>query len=563
MEQKPAQWAEEKWRAWLWDRNSARTDLFWLSNYVLGHDWINEKIHRPIIDFLPRLHGGEDVFDFKEHRLMGYRPHVPLEDLNPEELRNLLILQWRGSLKTTLISQDAYVQWILNYPDIRIALVTAVGEQGQATFDGVRKSFQFCEGLRYLFPELCPPAKRAADWGNQEAFTVCNRPRNRKEPSMSLISVGKVIAGYHYDILGISDVVDVNNSRTPGQNAQVINFMGYCEPLVERYPNGRGGWKIVEGTPYDYGDYYQTIRDSEESKPPEEKSWKIYIHSARNEDGTAHWPERMPIEKLSEMERDPTIGPYIVAAQYLMNPIPQGGGLATREQIVFTPAKLIKQLLPMMNKYCTIDLAGMEENTRASNDDTVMNVAGWDNDGRLYPFDIRMGKFTPHQVIEQMFEIWTRHRIIAFKIEKDAHARVLLPFLRREMEKRNIFMTIVEIKRDNRVSKKQRIRGLQAWFQAGLIRFSDDLTCKPELINQIIRFSGTSTYHDDILDTLVDHCFSRDGQLNYDVVPDEPRGQLIPFARPETRFLGFDPVTHQSQWSDDITSEFPTPMTGM
>jgi hypothetical protein len=550
----------EKWQfeKWLEKRQRARTDLFWLVNFILEHDWVTHEIHDPLIDFLPKFQGGEDNFDFDKHIWYGYTPKVPLEELSPEELRNLMVLQFRGSLKTTIVAEALSIQFILNYPDIRIALATCVGEQGETCMDPIRKHFQFNENLRFLFPELCPQAKKAADWGNMKEFTVCRRTRRRKEPTMMLISVGKVIAGYHCDVLLISDIVDINNVQTPGQIQNVINFVGHCEPLVERYPNGTGGWKIVEGTTYDYSDFYSVLRDSEAEKKADKHEWKIYVQSAKKDDGTAYWPERMPLARLEAMENDPTIGPRLVSAQYYLNPIPMGGGLAKDEEIIFIDdLKLLRALRPMLRKHVTIDLNGMDPASKKS-DFFALNVSGFDRDGRMICLDLRCGRPSVFEVIDMMFEVDDLYGSptmpLDYKMEKDMAEKVLMPFLKREMEKRHHYLTIVATSRDTRMSKKQRIRALQPWFQAKLIRFAGDITCKAELISQIKRFSDTSTYHDDILDTIADQMQNREGGVNYDVIPDAPRDaereNLPSFCK--DKFLGFDPNSGQPMWSLDM-----------
>jgi hypothetical protein len=559
----------EMFKLWLDGRQRARTDLFFLAHDVLGYDWVNHKVHDEVIDFLPHKPGGVDHMDFEKKAFYGYKPSIPIEEFEPDSTHWYLHLDPRGTLKTTVDTVCDTIQWIINWPDIRVAIVTAVGEQGETAYDEIRKKFQFCNRFRQLFPELCPPAKSAADWGNSEKFTVCNRPRLRKEPTVMLISVGKVIAGYHVDLMKISDVVDINNSGTPGQIQGVIRFIGFCEPIIETFINQRSGWKMIEGTTYDYGDLHQTIRDSEEAKAPADRKWKMLVRSAIKPDGTALWDEKLPITKLKSMETDPTIGAYIVASQYYLNPVPASGALGTREQILFTPHRIIEQLRGRMNIYTTIDLAGMDEDAinRSKNDDTVLNTAGWDSDGRLYVLDIRVGKFTPGQVIDNMFEVYRIYKPLGFKIEKEAHSRVLAPFIRREMEKRNVWLPIIYMKRDNRKSKKQRISGLQSYFSAGkTIYFDDTIQCRAELINQVVRFSQTSTYHDDILDTIVDHCFTEDGNPSIDAVPNAPKGTDDRPGPVRQKFLGFDPHSHEATWSwnssNTIDSRFYDAITG-
>ncbi len=140
------------------------------------------------------------------------------------------------------------------------------------------------------------------------------------------------------------------------------------------------------------------------------------------------------------------------------------------------------------------------------------------------------------------------HAVLDFKIEKDAHARILLPFLKREMSKRGTWPLMVPIKRDTRISKKQRIMGLQAWFRAGNIRILEDIQPRLEIIQQITRFSLTSHYHDDILDTMADHLQNSEGGVSFDVMP---RGKdPVQFEHFIDKFQGFGPEGSQIWYLD-------------
>ncbi|HEX8838736.1 MAG TPA: phage terminase large subunit, partial [Candidatus Acidoferrum sp.] len=447
--------------------------------------------------------------------------------------RNTLILFPRGHLKTTIITIAHTIQWILNYPNIRILISTATGDQCTKMLREIKGHFQFNKRFRGMFPDYCPPAKKAADFGSMEEFTVPNRTLHRKEPTVSTCSVGKVIAGAHYEVIKNSDLVDKENVKTPGQIADVISHFGYLNPLLERSAiSPFHGWTDVEGTRYDFGDLYGRLLAA--------GTWRTLVRPRDGEDTV--WPARFPVSELKRIERE--IGPQIFSAQYRNKPVPPEGGLCDPKEIVFLPGTTVRQLMPMLRLHCTIDLHGLEP-AKNDNDFTALTVHGFDRDGRMYVVDIRHGRFTPHQVIWHVFDIYSRYpHIVDFKIEKDAHARVLLPFLQREMSKRQRFPIMVPIRRDTHTTKQQRIRGLQSWFKAGIIRFADDLSCKPELILEIMQFpSQSSGVHDDILDTLADAMQNSegDGGVNYDVCADPYFDPQMQFARdkPKDRFLGF------------------------
>jgi predicted phage terminase large subunit-like protein len=479
--------------------------------------------------------------------------------------RKRLFLYPRGHLKTTVITIAHSIQWILNYPDVRILLSMATGDQVQRVMQEVLFCFRYNERFRWLYPDYCPAARTAKEFGTNDGFTVPNRKRRwMKEATVSTASVGKVIASGHYEVIKHSDLVDKENVKTPNQVADVISHFRYMNPLLERGPVApHHGWTDVEGTRYDYSDLYGHIVDEEEKLPAEERTWQILVRSAINPDNTTLWPRRFPIAELKQMEKD--LGPFIYCCQMLQRPIPVGSGLASKEEIVWVRPDIIKQLLPMLRLSCTIDLAGMEPD-KTSGDFTVMTTAGWDRDGRLTVVDIRCDHYSAEQVIDLMFSLASTYKLECFKIEKDAHARVLLPCLKREISKRGQLTgrwlpPVVTLQRDNRTSKKQRIKGLQPFFAAGLIRFADGGAAKIETIQQILRFSQTSHYHDDILDTLADHLQGRDGEAAADLVPDAPRGEDP--AAPRDQFLGFDPAGAEQWLLDAGGARYFDEMTGL
>jgi predicted phage terminase large subunit-like protein len=192
-----------------------------------------------------------------------------------------------------------------------------------------------------------------------------------------------------------------------------------------------------------------------------------------------------------------------LAAQYLMNPIVAGQGLIDDvKQLIWTPEKIMDQLLPRMSLYAALDVAGMEDVKGHDSDFTVLTVGGFAN-ARLYIPFMLYGRPPVEEVIEWIFRVFDLFpQIVKLKIQKQALERVLLSNLRREMSKRGRFLPIQAEAVDNQQSKKSKIRGLRPWFQDGNIRFSDSLPYRTAIETEI---KGFPKYrHDDILDTLTD-----------------------------------------------------------
>lgn len=564
----------ERWKR---DRHRGRTDLFWLANVVLSP--ADSRIMQPhahgcIVDHCQKFVGRRDVLHAMDlrggtPRLVDSQEVVPMWDLQGP--RDTMLLVSRGHLKTTINTIAHSIQWILNYPDVRILLVTATEEKAMLIVNKIKQHFQFNAYFRFLYPEYCPDAKKVSDWGSSTQIRVVtpwNKKRGGDEPTIMTAAVGKALASTHHDVIKISDVVTENNVKTPGQIQEVKDFMSYMEPLRERGPARcptcrktftttccagvtpdlglpNPGWLTDEGTIYDFADFHQTQLDEDAKR--ETKMWFVTKQSCwvNKEKRLALWPERFPPAELDRI-RDVKMGPVIFSSQYELEPIRSEEGLATPDEIKFFEAHLVRQLMPRYRVWTTVDLADMDPQTQG--DFVVFTTCGFDGDGRCDVLSIMRGRYSQDYVIEAFFVLQRFFPSnIGFKVQKDHFARTLRTPLQREQAKRNTWLNIEMCPIDTRVSKVHRIKQLRWWFKQGIIRFADNIPCKSDLIMEILRFPRGA--HDDILDTLADQMQNRDGEPNADAMPDAPRGSY-PDPIQDT-FLEFDPITKEQRWLRD------------
>lgn len=548
--------------SYLAKRQRARTDLFWLCNEVLAPPDSRIMVphaHDLIVNHCQKFKGCTEIMDPNALKIVASQQNCRLWDL--EGPRSNLLLVSRGHLKSTIHCVGQAIQWILNYPDIRILICSATGPQVAKFLKEIKEHFQFNSRLRFLFPEFCP--KKPNDFGNSEQFTVKNRQRKWKEETVETASIEQAKTGARYEVIIATDVVTENNIRTSGQIQQAKDFFGFLEPLRERGPAKNGkpnpGWKFVEGTIYDFSDYYQMILDHEAKLPAAEKQWKITRQSCwiNKEKRITLWPERFPAEELDRIRNSPEVGPYIFSSQYELDPVAPGTGLASKEQIQFFPAHLVRQLLPRYQRVSTtIDLATLD-GSNVNGDFVSMVTAGFDSDGRLDVFSIQNDRFTDEQVVERMFLIQAVYPQNAeFRIQKDQISSGLKTLLRREMVKRKQWLNVKYPPIPTNESKTHRIiRQLRGWFALGLIRFADNVTCKAELIDQILRFPRGA--HDDILDALADQMNNGDGEPTDSAIPREAA-----YYTPDldTGLPGFDPYNVPSMSNE---SECYAAVTGL
>ena len=120
---------------WHYERHLARTDLLWLCNEVLGYTLISDRVHGPILEGLQKVRGAREFHKTTEDLTAAFGGKVLWEPLCQMELlqpnvgqgwwRQMLLLYPRGHAKSTLATIAFVIQWILNYPNVRILLTTA------------------------------------------------------------------------------------------------------------------------------------------------------------------------------------------------------------------------------------------------------------------------------------------------------------------------------------------------------------------------------------------------------------------------------------------------------
>lgn len=497
-------------------RQKARTDLLYLCNNILGYKDVSQRVHGPILDALQKFPGCVDYHKTVKDFVAAQQEYKPLfEPLVPHHLlegsRHNLILFPRGHLKTSVATTAHAIQWVINYRNLAVLVSSGTGEQIEDFVREIKKHFLYNEVFRFHFPEFCP--KEGSELGNSTRFSVKCADNPPKEGTFNSMTIGKVVAGPHWDVQKHDDLVSKETSRTPGQIEEVKFHFGMMKPLMQTYEipgkEPRMGWQDVSGTLFDFSDLHQTIVDDEEKRKREGKPpiWNVVLRSAAPNwpEGPFLWPERLGYKGLKDIEDSPVEGPAVLYPQYLMKPITLGQGLIEHEdEIRWIPRYKLDELLPRLNLFATLDLAGMDTGSLGlDNDYSALSVGGFGRDGRLYVERVLHGRPDVFAVIDWIFDTFDRYpRLIKLKIEKEAHARVLLPFLKREMGKRGKWLPIDPQPRDNQQSKKDKIRGLQPWFKQQGIIFAEDLGCKSHLLTEIRGFPKFK--HDDILDTLVD-----------------------------------------------------------
>lgn len=524
----PHNLTKEQLDAWKAARWKARTDLQWFCREILGYKDVNPKVHTPLTSRLqafPRPTAAQ--FDENDQFINGkwvYKPIIPMDEFTRMAgKRRRLILDSRGTLKTTINAQAHTIQWIINYPDIAMAIIQSSTQKASDILLEIKKHFTANPRFRELFPEHCPK-KRILDFGTAERMTTEARSATctRKEPTVMVGSIEKGLAGYHYDVIKFSDIVEPANIT--GQGLEMVRrnyFLSENLLVAPQY------WIDVEGTRYDANDLYGFVIEMEEKLPEESRRWEIYIRGIfekdtkgaprkyspeelllpdlKDENGkpVSIWPERFSAEDiLAEYFMDP----YMVSCQKFNYP-KRGIGGAVIFPVDDAFPKYISladftQRVYTVRTTMTVDTA--ETNNERSNH-SVICIAQWDRFGRCYIRKIYRGKWTADDLVKRIIAAALTHKPHSIKIEETSYVRGLKPSLLRYCHINGVYLGLEFIKRDNHVSKIERIQNtLESWYKSGDLRFVDDFDeeTKKALLSELRDFPSAKS--DDILDTIAD-----------------------------------------------------------
>lgn len=550
--------------------------------------------HQPVLEICQKFPKPAHWTIARDHDLYinnqwVYKPLRPMSKL--EGKRRRLILAPRSHMKTFLQTQGGTIQWLINYPDIAIAIFQSNEDKVKQIIQAIKQIFQFNERFRTLFPEFCPQ-KRIDDWGTVKSFTVEARSKEamtNREPSVLGVTLGSGTAGMHFHVMKFTDIVEPDNVRTRERVAAVINDFNLSQALLVTPQH----WIDVEGTRYVFGDLYGEIIKQwwDDKGAGREPQYDIAVTSAYRRVGkdgkpckftpdeldnpflldengikVPWWAEdnegnpRFPVETLERMERE---DPYNFSAQYMNNPIGGTDGKVTFEvHESKAPPRVISRAdyqknIRIVYRDITIDTAWTTGNR---SDYTAIVVGAFDRGGRCYIEEILHGKFQQEDLVKNIIQMYLKYKPDKVKWEKVPFNEGLELALRRDLEIQKIAMPLVWLKRDNQMSKIDRISSfLPLHYSSGSLIFLQDLVPGNEVENlRVWRQLKTElkefplSTHDDILDAITDLFQEKDtfGRLTDRPLPvDEAR-----IAAAQQRiYLGISTLEEE----DDLLEFYP------
>ncbi len=175
-----------------------------------------------------------------------------------DTVKSRLLLAPRGSYKSTCGIADA-VQWILCFPNIRIAFMSGDFDLAQGFLTDLQSYFILGDEptlFQMLFSEHCISA--ADKYENK--FTTPARTEWFKEPTVKPISLEASLSGRHYDVIQLGDAVTNKNSGSTESLAKIRKNFYINRKMLMTY-----GYVNADGTRYDDSDLWgHMIEQAEE-----------------------------------------------------------------------------------------------------------------------------------------------------------------------------------------------------------------------------------------------------------------------------------------------------------
>jgi phage terminase large subunit-like protein len=436
-------------------RRRARTDLFYLSNKLLGKTLA--PCHQEVCDFF--VHKDPDATDFLKFAESYDYPHVDSWGRMCRGSRESLLWLMRSGLKSAIDICDK-VQWIICFPDIRIRILTDVLGLAQQFVGSVVGYFrlqtngdpQEIQGkpslFQILFPEFCEVHGRDEFAANEipKWTTPARKNRLLLAPTIIAGSLEAGKTGSHCDVLVFDDAITPENmGKTEKSIATNLKGINRRISMTLRLLDHPGFAEFI-GTPQHPLDYLSQKVTAENERmvkrlPPQ---CRVLIRPAyvpvpgkeglppdklTRDDVVEWWPERMPFEEVRRLWDEPE-GHDTVATQLLLD-------VSLKQSVKFTRQALLAATVPWNRiprqgkRVMSIDLA---YSTKPRADFTCMGTAQIE-EARFYLTGLKRGKFGPRVMANEIAMEIFKQRPDSVIIEDSVGAQWLHNDVDRELAK--------------------------------------------------------------------------------------------------------------------------------
>lgn len=456
---------ETQWREL---RRRAKTDLYWLSKGILGHNKLSPNLHGSLCGWMER----NEKAQYKEILL-------------PRGHYKSTVITVADSIRITLTDDENNCTWPRNLgPNSRVLIAHEIVDSAGKFLSEISGHFLSNKKLMWLFPELIP-SKREQRINLYEL----ELPRQERwgEATFGTMGVGGRSQGYHYNYLKLDDLI---GEKTRDSKTEMIRAKGWFDNIQAFYSSFNNDCFDLVGTRWAYDDLYKHAHDTYGSK------LLRYIRSAEEIDPktgqiVSIFPEEFTREKFDVLKKNKRNW----AAQYANDP---GAGSARFQQSW-------KRFF-VWNGYNQIRYANKTYNVEEMDvciliDPAMVGKAGFlvtgvAFDGNIFILEAAKEEWTPPELVDLIFKSVSRWNPRVVAIEKVLFSGLFEHWLLDAMKLRGTRFRVEPISTGGR-EKEARVEGLANYYAAGQIIYHSS---QVQLIEEHNAFGATEDYH--MLDAL-------------------------------------------------------------
>jgi hypothetical protein len=255
-----AQRSDPFYRTWEgYTRVRAALDLEFLFTQILmpGADWA--LVHRLFSQGSEQcnvLHGARYMQTLGLGHTIPERITERVSEIHTNEEALNMFLCYRGFFKSTVFTVAQAVQAVLINPNVRILFMSGTMRKAETLLVAAKSHFIRNPRFRVLFPEFCnrPNTTGAVEMGTTQNATVKNRTvHSFREPTFMAAGLETSLAGFHYDIIFLDDVIDEKNVTNEEQMEKAENLFNNIHNLFD---NPSKPFYTICGTRYNNFDLY-------------------------------------------------------------------------------------------------------------------------------------------------------------------------------------------------------------------------------------------------------------------------------------------------------------------
>lgn len=481
-------------------KRRAKTDLFYLTSVILGHDLLSI-----------RLHGHYCKWKEKTRR---YRYRLELLPRNHYKTT----VNASESVQIALPNVDDVAMdypWTLG-PNVKMLISHETERGASRMLVDIAEAFLSKPLMLALFPECIPSPKKHRI---NKLELELPRTEHHREPTFDAIGAGGAAQGRHYHRLKLDDLIGERARDSETVMLGILDWFDNANSLLTR-PK-LDGWDL-SGTRWTMVDVYShamekfgidraasfitAIDRNKESIP--DGVLAAYIRGAL-ENGVPIFPEEFDMEFFSALRKNRRVW----AAQYANNPLdeemtefrldwlrsynlaPNGDLIVFEGPTTEGGPRGTRRLKPRdLDRVVLVDPSMGESRT---SDATGIVVTGTDWKNNIYILETIKKRLKPPQLIDTLFRLWAQWNPRVISIEEVNFSATYRYWFQRECSRVGVTPNIYGYKPGTTRSKAARVRGLSNFGAAGQVYCLESMT---DFRDEWERFGVSRDYH--LLDAL-------------------------------------------------------------